>query len=151
MAILRVSIQELTILIKVLYIALVQADAMTSSDVFQAIANPTRRALLGYLRGTEIPATTLADRFDLTQPAISQQLRVLKAAGLVAERRVGRQRLYHLNPAPLREISDWIAQYEHFWQNAFDRLDDYLKTEDVKRRGSSSAKGTKGKMKGSQE
>ncbi len=107
---------------------------MISADVFQAIANPTRRALLGFLRGSEIPATMLAGRFDLTQPAISQQLRVLKAAGLVAERRVGRQRLYHLNPAPLREIADWIAQYEHFWHGAFDRLDDYLKTEDLKRR-----------------
>jgi DNA-binding transcriptional ArsR family regulator len=107
---------------------------MPAPDVFQAIANPTRRALLGFLRGTEIPATALADRFDLTQPAISQQLRVLKAAGLVAERRVGRQRLYHLNPAPLRAVADWIAQYEHFWQEAFDRLDNYLKTEDLKRR-----------------
>jgi DNA-binding transcriptional ArsR family regulator len=98
-----------------------------TTDVFQAIANSTRRELLSRLRGGELPATVLGERFDLTQPAISQQLRVLRDAGLVAERRVGRQRLYHLNPAPLREVAAWIAQYERFWDEAFDRLGDLLR------------------------
>jgi DNA-binding transcriptional ArsR family regulator len=98
-----------------------------TTDVFQAIANSTRRELLSLLRGGELPATVLGERFDLTQPAISQQLRVLRDAGLVAERRVGRQRLYHLNPTPLREVAAWIAQYERFWDEAFDRLGDVLR------------------------
>ena len=98
-----------------------------TTDVFHAIANSTRRELLSLLRGGELPATVLGERFDLTQPAISQQLRVLRDAGLVAERRVGRQRLYHLNPTPLREVAAWIAQYERFWEEAFDRLGDFLR------------------------
>lgn len=73
-----------------------------------------------------MPATVLSDQFDMTQPAVSQQLRVLRTAGLIAERRVGRQRLYHLNPAPLLEVAEWMRQYEHFWQDKFDRLGQYL-------------------------
>jgi DNA-binding transcriptional ArsR family regulator len=96
-------------------------------DVFQALASPTRRELIGLLRVGEVPATILAERFDLTQPAISQQLRVLREAGLVAERRVGRQRLYHLNPAPLMQVAGWLSQYEHFWQGRLDSLDAFMR------------------------
>jgi len=105
---------------------MVDTRATGAADVFQAIANPTRRALLGFLRAGETPAMQLANQFDLTQAAISQQLRVLREAGLVAERRVGRQRLYHLNPSPLRDVADWLSDYERFWHDAFDRLGAYM-------------------------
>jgi DNA-binding transcriptional ArsR family regulator len=93
-----------------------------SVDVFAAVASPIRRSLLELLRSGETPATELAHQFSLTQPAVSQQLAVLRKAGLVAERRVGRRRLYHLNPGPLREVSAWVQRYEHFWNVRLDRL-----------------------------
>jgi DNA-binding transcriptional ArsR family regulator len=95
-------------------------------DVFAAIASPVRRSLLALLRAGETPATELAARFDLTQPAISQQLGILRTVGLVGERRVGRQRLYHLNPGPLREVADWVLEYEHFWNQRLDRLGELI-------------------------
>jgi len=98
----------------------------TAPDVFAAVASPIRRSLLSLLRAGETPATELAEKFDLTQPAISQQLKVLRQVGLVGERRVGRQRLYHLNPGPLREVADWVRQYEHFWSERLDRLGEYV-------------------------
>jgi DNA-binding transcriptional ArsR family regulator len=86
-------------------------------DVFRAIADPTRRAMLDLLsqRG-EQPAGALGKPFHITPPAVSRHLRVLKVAGLVAERKDGRQRLYSLRPGPLREVVDWARHYERFWQ-----------------------------------
>jgi DNA-binding transcriptional ArsR family regulator len=85
-----------------------------SRDIFQAIADPTRRALLDRLRDGEQPVKQLAEPFAMSLPAISQQLQVLCAAGLVTQRREGRQRLYQLNPAPLKQVSEWVAHYEKF-------------------------------------
>jgi DNA-binding transcriptional ArsR family regulator len=98
-------------------------------DVFAAVASPIRRALLSKLRAGETPATELAHDFHLTQPAISQQLKVLRHAGLVGERRVGRQRLYHVNPGPLREVADWVRMYEHFWNAPLDRPGELIERE----------------------
>ena len=98
------------------------------SDVFLAIAHPARRAILDRLRRGEQPVLALAEPFDMTLPAVSQQLRVLRDAGLVSERRVGRQRVYRLNPEPLREIRDWMRHYEKFWTRRLRRLGDYLDT-----------------------
>jgi DNA-binding transcriptional ArsR family regulator len=106
--------------------------APASADVFAAVASPIRRSLLALLRGGETPATDLAEQFDLTQPAISQQLKVLKEAGLVGERRVGRQRLYHLNPGPLRELAEWLKEYEYFWSDRLDRLGSYIERAESK-------------------
>jgi DNA-binding transcriptional ArsR family regulator len=102
-------------------------------DVFAAVASPVRRSLLALLRSGETGVTGLAERFDLTQPAVSQQLRVLREAGLVGERRVGRQRLYHLNPGPLRVLADWVREYEHFWNDRLDRLGAYIDRAEAKR------------------
>jgi DNA-binding transcriptional ArsR family regulator len=113
--------------------------AQTSADVFTAVASPIRRSLLALLRGGETPVTDLAERFDLTQPAISQQLRVLREAGLVGERRVGRQRLYHLNPGPLREVADWVREYEYFWNDRLDRLGSYVDRAEARRATSTDA------------
>ena len=96
------------------------------ADVFQAIANPGRRAILDRLRKGEQPVLALAAPFDMTLPAVSQQLRVLRRAGLVRERRQGRQRFYRLNPEPLREVRDWTRAYERFWSRRLRALGEYL-------------------------
>jgi DNA-binding transcriptional ArsR family regulator len=102
-----------------------------AGDVFQAIADPTRRAILQLVAAEERPANALAERFasQMSRPAVSQHLRILRAAGLVTERRVGRERRYRLRAAPLREVRDWVRQYEWFWRDHFDRLADYLEGE----------------------
>ncbi|MEO1068251.1 MAG: metalloregulator ArsR/SmtB family transcription factor [Cyanobacteria bacterium J06638_6] len=99
------------------------------SDVFAAIADPTRRSLLDRLRDGEQPVKQLAAPFEMSAPAISQHLSVLCEVGLVTQRRVGRQRFYRLNPQPLRQVADWVAYYEHFWQHKLDRLGSYLEEE----------------------
>lgn len=96
-------------------------------DVFHAIADPTRRSLLAMVADGERPVNALAQSFQMTRPAISQHLRVLREAGLVTERKVGRERRYRLRAEPLREVRDWIRQYESFWQARFDALGEYLK------------------------
>ncbi len=97
-----------------------------SADVFVAIADPTRRALLDRLRLGEQPVKELAEPFAMSLPAISQHLQVLCEAGLVQMRKAGRQRLYRLNPEPLKQVSDWVAHYEQFWQEKLDALGNYL-------------------------
>lgn len=99
---------------------------VASVDTFQAIADPTRRAILDRLRAGEQPVKQLAEPFEMSLPAISQHLQVLHEVGLVSQQRVGRQRLYRLNPEPLKEISDWVADYEQFWQAKLDALGKYL-------------------------
>lgn len=97
-----------------------------SADIFQAIADPTRRALLDRLRDGEQAVKQLAEPFEMSMPAISQHLQVLYEAGLVEVRKVGRQRLYRLNPEPLKEVSEWVNPYEQFWQEKLDALGKYL-------------------------
>jgi DNA-binding transcriptional ArsR family regulator len=101
--------------------------APVAADVFVAIADPTRRRLLDLL-GSDPgqPVHTLAAPFAMTRPAISQHLRILRDAGLVVEHRVGRERRYQLRAAPLREVSDWVSQYERFWQQHLTRLGVFL-------------------------
>ena len=97
-----------------------------NADVFAAIADPTRRSLLDQLRQGEQPVKQLAAPFDMSLPAISQHLSVLCEAGLVTQRRVGRQRFYRLNPEPLKQVSDWVAYYEQFWREKLDVLGKYM-------------------------
>ena len=95
-------------------------------EVFQAIADPTRRALLDLLRGGERPVKSLVEHFAISQPAISQHLRVLREARLVSERRVGRQRLYRLQGEALAQVADWLAHYEEFWKTKLAALERHL-------------------------
>ena len=95
-------------------------------DVFQAIADPTRRRLLRLVAEHERPVSALAESFPVTRPAISQHLRILLDAGLVAERRVGRERRYRLRAGGLREVSEWVGQYERFWREKLDALGEHL-------------------------
>ena len=97
-----------------------------SANIFQAIADPTRRAILDRLQDGEQPVMELAEPFAISLPAISQHLQVLCEAGLVTQQRSGRQRLYRLNPTPLKQVSDWVIQYEQFWQTKLDALGEYL-------------------------
>jgi len=98
-----------------------------TADVFRAIADPTRRGLLDRLLIGEQPMTHLASSFEMSLPAVSQHLRVLRQVGLVSEHRAGRQRLYRVNAGPLREVADWVAHYEQFWNGKLDALERHLK------------------------
>jgi DNA-binding transcriptional ArsR family regulator len=89
--------------------------ARASVDVYHAIADPTRRAILDRLRGGGVAVADLAAGFDMTRPAVSKHLRVLREAQLVREERDGRQRVYRLTPAPLRDLSRWVESYRSFW------------------------------------
>ncbi len=97
-----------------------------SADIFYAIADPTRRALLDQLQQGEQSVTQLAQPFAMSLPAISQHLQVLCEVQLVTQFRSGRQRIYRLNPQPLQQVSDWISQYEQFWTRKLGALGDYL-------------------------
>ncbi|WP_214409029.1 ArsR/SmtB family transcription factor [Sphaerisporangium fuscum] len=97
------------------------------TDVFAALASPARRELLRLLRdeGAQ-PVRRLADRFAMARPSVSEHLKVLKDAGLVTERRSGRERLYSLDPGPLLEVRDWLTPYERFWREKLSGLHDLL-------------------------
>jgi DNA-binding transcriptional ArsR family regulator len=100
-----------------------------TSDVFQAIADPTRRALLDALREGEKPVLELASQFDVTLSAVSQHIRVLREAGLVAVRKSGRERYYQLNAAPLQAVAAWVTHHEAFWRKKLDALAQHLEEE----------------------
>jgi DNA-binding transcriptional ArsR family regulator len=103
--------------------------ALAHSDVFRAIADPTRRAILNRLRSGDAPVNALAADFAQTRPAISKHLRILRRARLVREQRVGRERIYQLKPESLRQVADWIEGYRLFWQRSLTNLKRYLETE----------------------
>ncbi len=100
---------------------------LSNIDVFRAIADPTRRAILDRLGNEELPVMRLAQPFKITLPALSQHLRVLREAGLVTQRPVGRHRMYRLNAAPLKEVADWVEHYRHFWRGRLDALGQHLR------------------------
>src|SRR3954447_14589561 len=97
------------------------------SDTFAALADPTRRAILARLAAGEAAVTELAEPFDMSLPAVSKHLKVLERAGLIARSRDAQWRPCHLEPAPLKEVADWIEHYRKFWEESFDRLDEYLR------------------------
>ena len=97
-----------------------------AEPVFRAIADPTRRRILGMLAAGEQPAGALQAPFAMSQPAFSQHLRVLREAGLVTERRVGRRRLYRVTPEPLGLVTDWVGKLRTFWRERLLALSDLL-------------------------
>jgi len=97
------------------------------SNTFAALADPTRRAILARLAAGHAAVTELAEPFDMSLPAVSKHLKVLERAGLIARSRDAQWRPCHLEPAPLKEAADWIEHYKKFWEESFDRLDDYLR------------------------
>ena len=108
------------------------ARAATTTDAFNAVAEPRRREILDALAGGERAVNELVDLLGLAQPQVSKHLRVLREVGAVEARDEGRRRLYRLNGQALKPIHDWVKSYERTWSERFDRLDavlDELQTE----------------------
>lgn len=93
------------------------------SAVFAALADPTRRAILGRLASGDASVAELAEPFAMSQPAVSKHLKVLEGAGLISRTRVATARYSHLEAEPLREATEWMQRYKRFWNDSFDRLD----------------------------
>lgn len=104
------------------------ARAATTSDVFNAIAEPQRRTILTLLKGNELSVGEVADRIGLQQPATSKHLRVLREVGLVHVHQAGKQRLYGLDARELRKIHEWTGGFVEFWNESFDRLNQYVES-----------------------
>lgn len=102
---------------------------MSTTDVFGALANPVRRRLLEALREGPLAAGDLAGRFELSRPAVSEHIAVLRHAGLVREEPRGRQRFYHLAPDPLAEVDAWLQPFERYWNDRLNALSDLLDEE----------------------
>lgn len=101
------------------------ADSL--SLTFAALADPTRRAILAHLASGEASVKELAAPFRITLPAVSKHLKVLERAGLIARGREAQWRPSRLQAKPLHEVADWVNHYRQFWEESFDRLDEYLK------------------------
>ena len=93
---------------------------------FGALADPTRRGILARLAKGEATVTELAEPFDISLPAVSKHLKVLERAGLIARGRERQWRPARLEAGPLREVADWTERYRRFWEESYDRLDEYL-------------------------
>ncbi|WP_274653396.1 ArsR/SmtB family transcription factor [Paenibacillus humicola] len=110
-------------------------------DVFQAIADPTRRSLLQLLVDKEMPVTAISSHYPMTRTAVSKHLRILAEAGLVKERKVGRETRYRLETEPLLELKRWLAYYERFWENKLAALKRFVEADGAEDAGTASAPG----------
>jgi DNA-binding transcriptional ArsR family regulator len=110
-------------------------------EVFGALADPTRRAVLDLLRSGDRAAGEIAQRFPVSRPAISKHLRQLRRAGLVAETRSGRHRLYRLNAEPLQTVATWLDAYRNHWRTKLENLKGYVEATDpnIHARGTTNA------------
>ena len=97
------------------------------SATFAALADPTRRAILARLALGETAVTELAQPFEMSLPAVSKHLKVLERAGLITRGREAQWRPCRIEPAALKQVDDWLDRYRQFWEQSFDRLDDYLR------------------------
>ncbi|CAN5569568.1 metalloregulator ArsR/SmtB family transcription factor [soil metagenome] len=104
--------------------------AKSSTDVYSAIADPTRRALLLRLAKGERNVNELLEAFSISQPSVSRHLKILRDVGLVRSNKRGRLRVYKLDPVKLREVYDWVTHFEHFWDKKLDALGEYLSKQD---------------------
>ena len=107
----------------------VTSSTAANEATFQALADPTRRAVLDLLRRGSQPAGQIASAFPVSRPAISKHLRLLRRAHLVREHREGRNRVYQLNPEPLRAVDSWIEHYRVFWTASLNSLKAFVETE----------------------
>jgi DNA-binding transcriptional ArsR family regulator len=104
---------------------------LSSDAAFQALADPTRRALLDLLRGGSRPAGQIAQSFPVSRPAVSKHLRLLRKANLVREHRRGRNRFYELNPEPLKAVDQWLNHYRAFWSGRLAGLKAFVEADDA--------------------
>ena len=98
----------------------------TRRDVFQAIADPTRRAILSLLALQAMTPTAIAQNFDSTRQTISKHIQILTECELVRQEQKGREFYYYFNPTKMKEVADWVSQYSRFWNEKFNSLDKYL-------------------------
>lgn len=106
------------------------AQPALKHDVFQAIADPSRRVMLQLLsEDEEMPLNAISGHFPMSRTAVSKHLRVLSEAGLVKERKLGRETRYRLDAAPLQELKQWLAYYERFWENKLAMLKHYVESD----------------------
>ena len=110
------------------------------SITFAALADPTRRAILARLASGEATVSELAEPFEMSGPAISKHLNVLEQAGLISRGRQAQWRPCRLNAHSLKAASDWLQEYRRFWEESFDRLDDYLRELQAKNKRASRVK-----------
>ena len=116
------------------------SPARSAEATFQAVADPTRRAVLDLLRRGSQPAGAIAQAFPVSRPAISKHLRLLRRAHLVREHREGRHRVYDLNPEPLRALDTWIEQYRSFWKMNLGNLKTFVESRYAKEPQQNAAK-----------
>ena len=99
-------------------------------DVFQAIADPTRREIIGMIAHQSLNLQSVAENFDVSRPAISKHIKILTECGLVVINQQGRERYCKVDFDKLREVSDWVTQYHAFWTNKLDALDAFLQQDE---------------------
>lgn len=102
------------------------ARTRTTFDIFNAIAEPKRRALIEVMAGKELTVNQTAELMGWNQPMASKHLSVLKQVGIVTERKDGRYRVYRVNAAQLKPVQEWATQFEQYWTNSLDYLEEYL-------------------------
>ncbi|QNK57651.1 helix-turn-helix transcriptional regulator [Paenibacillus sp. PAMC21692] len=98
------------------------------ADIFQAIADPTRRELLHLLSAEEMPVGAISGHFPISRTAVSKHLKVLSDAGLVQDRKVGRETRYRLNAEPLSELKRWLSYFDRYWENKLSVLKHYVES-----------------------
>jgi DNA-binding transcriptional ArsR family regulator len=98
----------------------------TRRDVFQAIADPTRREIIDLISKRPMNLNTIADHFDVTRPAISNHIKILHECGIITIEQVGRERHCKINSKNLKEVSDWISQFQELWEQRLDSFEKYL-------------------------
>lgn len=101
-------------------------------DVFQAIADPTRREIIDLLAGRSLPVNEIADNFEISRPAVSKHIKILNECGVVIIRKKGRKRYCRTDPRKIREVAEWADRYRKFWTERLDMLEDLLNEEDEK-------------------
>ncbi|HEX6983196.1 MAG TPA: metalloregulator ArsR/SmtB family transcription factor [Balneolaceae bacterium] len=99
-------------------------------DIFQAIADPTRREIIGLLAGQALSVNDVAENFDISRPAVSKHIKILNECGLVVIRKKGRKRLCRADPRKLKKVAEWTEQYRKFWSHRLDALEALLAEED---------------------
>lgn len=109
-----------------------QTVTYTTEAAFSALADPTRRAVLDLLLRGSLPVGQIAQGFPVSRPAISKHLRLLRRAGLVRARRVGRHRFFELNPEPLKAVDLWLGRYRVFWQSQLSNLKHFVEAAHAK-------------------
>ncbi len=96
-------------------------------DIFQAIADPTRREIIALIGKETMTPNALAEQFDTSRQAVSKHIKILQECGLIVAKQAGRERYYYVQPKKLKEVADWVEPFRRMWESRFDNLDNVLK------------------------